>query len=577
MSFTYDIRNLKDCADYRQKRKDFFDLLHLQQKLNKNYEQAMNTRMAIEELGILPTKEPTRSMEEERQDVVLQQQMAKKNLESLMPSTHAMDVISKLSDNDVYKLNSVFPELVDILKGRKNISSSFFMQVYKRFLIAEDRTGGDVRPIPLPESVLATLNPDLLERWVRYSQGRLNPITRQPENLNTLINETAVDTQQSVERIKELIRQHQQQQSMPSPIPTGRTPSQRGKKVRPQPQMPTNGTNDFGEEYVSYKEANTQSKGTKRKTPKIQNLPEKVAKTDGNIIRGDKRTADDVLLAEARTKMVQAPSGQRLYLTQKEVEARNRRLQDQMKAVDELRAQSGGGGGYSRLISFSDRNPIGQDTGTQTTPQEQLRQGFSDLNRMFEERLAKQQSGRGVRHSRNSNLARRNGKILGKVGRGISANYEETDKYREFGKYMVSMPSLRKGYLYVCYKSGMKINHLPRKLVSVDFIKMIETCLEEGVLDKQLFNKLSKEEQDYFLIVAKKCEFDKSVGLGVHRSEEETKLLDRFELLKGQIVAGNNAPDVLKELKQFVLKFMNDGTLNRQGGNQLLYEIACLG
>ena len=128
------------------------------------------------------------------------------------------------------------------------------------------------------------------------------------------------------------------------------------------------------------------------------------------------------------------------------------------------------------------------------------------------------------------------------------------------------------------YPSLVGIPSIPQKFVSMDFIEMLWKLVDENVFERSLFNRLNEDEQDYFRFLARKCQFDQTIGLGVGKSQtkEEIEEVKRFELLKGTIIAGNNSPEVLKELRQYVLKFLSEKRIPKQAGHDLLYEISCL-
>ena len=57
----------------------------------------------------------------------------------------------------------------------------------------------------------------------------------------------------------------------------------------------------------------------------------------------------------------------------------------------------------------------------------------------------------------------------------------------------------------------------------------------------------------------------------------EDKDLHRYELLKGQILAGTNAKEIVDELKILIVKLMNDDRINRKQGQNLLTDLVSLG
>ena len=174
----------------------------------------------------------------------------------------------------------------------------------------------------------------------------------------------------------------------------------------------------------------------------------------------------------------------------------------------------------------------------------------------------------------------RDGRILGKCGAGIESNDElkTYSRFRQLGRYMLHVPSLSKSLINIKYPSLVAVPGIPQKFVSEEFIELIWELVEKGTFMKTLFNRLAEEEQDYFKFLARKCNFDQTIGLGMGKTQtkEEQEENKRFEMLKGTVIAGNNSPEVLNELRQYILKFLMEKRIPKQQGHDLLYEMACL-
>jgi hypothetical protein len=183
MSFIYDIRNLKNCEDLQSKRKEFFGLLRLQQRLNRNYENAMISRSQIEKLGITPVMQAPRSLEDERKDLVLQQQLAVKNLTTIMKPEDAQRTVNSLSATETYSLNTEWGRLVKLIEGRTNITPDYLRKIFQRYMIEIEKRGGLALGIPLDESTLARLPGDLIDAWQNWSRQTIDPLTNQITSL----------------------------------------------------------------------------------------------------------------------------------------------------------------------------------------------------------------------------------------------------------------------------------------------------------------------------------------------------------------------------------------------------------
>lgn len=161
-----------------------------------------------------------------------------------------------------------------------------------------------------------------------------------------------------------------------------------------------------------------------------------------------------------------------------------------------------------------------------------------------------------------------------KLGKGLPEN-QRGIRYAQFGKYVIHLPSLDKQTISIKYPSILSIADIPNKHVSLKFVELIRHYLATDILDKGMFNGLDQEEQEFFYYLARRCSLDTGMS-GGGMTDREKKEMERFELVRGQVIAGNNAPELLKELKQYLLKFLAEKRITRAIGNQILYEIAML-
>jgi hypothetical protein len=160
-----------------------------------------------------------------------------------------------------------------------------------------------------------------------------------------------------------------------------------------------------------------------------------------------------------------------------------------------------------------------------------------------------------------------------KVGRGIAV--KETPSYREYGKYAIHLPQLeQQDTLNVKYKSLGQIPKLKPMAVSDIFRDFILDLLDNGKPNARVYTQIPTDERKFF----EEMSIGAGVwnGLGLKRTttssdEEENK---RFELLKGEYMAGNNNPKVMSDLRRLIVKMMNDGRIRKNQGVDLLMELS---
>jgi hypothetical protein len=95
--------------------------------------------------------------------------------------------------------------------------------------------------------------------------------------------------------------------------------------------------------------------------------------------------------------------------------------------------------------------------------------------------------------------------------------------------------------------------------------------------DDHDLRELSADEHVFLFQLAKDAKIDDRLAIPAPRLDADEKELHRFEVLEGQVMAGNDNRELVKELKGLVLKFNNDGRLNKTAVREMLLDITSLG
>ena len=160
------------------------------------------------------------------------------------------------------------------------------------------------------------------------------------------------------------------------------------------------------------------------------------------------------------------------------------------------------------------------------------------------------------------------------VGTGVSKN--NIPKYLEFGKYCIHIKSLKQHFLNVKYKKSLSnIPYFPKQLISKAFADFILETLENKKVNQRMLESLPSKEQKLFKKLALQAEFDHTLKISTN-DEDENALEERFEVLRGSVMAGNNSTQMLRELKSIICRFMATQKMNRSEGNSLLAELSLI-
>ena len=159
------------------------------------------------------------------------------------------------------------------------------------------------------------------------------------------------------------------------------------------------------------------------------------------------------------------------------------------------------------------------------------------------------------------------------VGKGIDVVEQPT--YKTFGKYVMHIPFLLdRNVLNLKYPSLGAIPSIKPLTISDDYKEFIIDVMNTGRPNEKAYSQLPTHEQKHFERIVKGAGLVDTFKLKRNGDDEEKKEVDRFNLLRGNYLGGNNSPDVIKELKSLVVRFINDGRIARNEGLTLLMELS---
>ena len=194
----------------------------------------------------------------------------------------------------------------------------------------------------------------------------------------------------------------------------------------------------------------------------------------------------------------------------------------------------------------------------------QIKSGVSDAT--SRETFSTEKSGFG--------LKAKNGRIrTKKIGAGVK--YEPEPTYRQFGKYVINIPQLKeRDILNVKFPSLGRIPQFKPTPVSDVMKEFILELLETGKVSNRIYEQIPIEERQLFEKIATGAGILNALKIKRTISNEDKEDNDRFTLLKGEYLAGNNSVALLKELRKLVVKFMTQGKISKQDGMNLLIELS---
>jgi hypothetical protein len=155
---------------------------------------------------------------------------------------------------------------------------------------------------------------------------------------------------------------------------------------------------------------------------------------------------------------------------------------------------------------------------------------------------------------------------------GFGLKGKSSHGFVKFGKIQIDADKLHyKNSLRVRTDKGYNISGFRTVRVSDDFVKIVFDMIE-GKKPKGI-SKLSSTEKDVFnrLIYLAGFHRDEEIGYGI--SDTLEKVRNRFDVLEGEINAGNDNPQVIEELCHVVHKLCNLGAVTRTEASKYIKNL----
>jgi len=191
----------------------------------------------------------------------------------------------------------------------------------------------------------------------------------------------------------------------------------------------------------------------------------------------------------------------------------------------------------------------------------------SRLSREPSEERSPKPSGKGV----DIGMTGRKPILIKKIGRGLEP--VETPSHIQFGKYLLHANNMNKSVLSVHHKGGGRVQSIPVQSMSEDLRDFIVEVLQNKKASQKEFNRLPLSEQKLFEKMAKGAGVHHTLGLKPVKTDDDNKMEERFEVLKGEWLAGNNSHELVRELRKIIIHFMEEGRLTKSQARELLLTI----
>lgn len=161
------------------------------------------------------------------------------------------------------------------------------------------------------------------------------------------------------------------------------------------------------------------------------------------------------------------------------------------------------------------------------------------------------------------------------MSRGLA--YESAPSYVAFGKYVINPNKIASGVFDMKTMKGGLVVKYPTKMLSAKLSKMINRIIGGRMPDEEEFNEMDLNDQNFLFNLANDAKIMDRLKLPTPKRTKEGEETNRFEILKGQIISGNDNKELIKEFKQMLLKFSDEGKIKKTEAREILLDLVALG
>ena len=179
-------------------------------------------------------------------------------------------------------------------------------------------------------------------------------------------------------------------------------------------------------------------------------------------------------------------------------------------------------------------------------------------------------TGMGIKRMKGCGLSRKPIKINTEEG------IKPQDEYVSLGRYYINKPKLNKNIVSVRTKTGHSAK-IPVRRVSNNLSSVVKNILGGGMPSTEDLDKLTDEEKNYLHKLSKQSNIIDRLSIPTPNKNQLDKDINEFEIMKGQILNGNDNTQYIKKFKLLIVKLINQDVLPKAQGQEILMELATLG
>jgi len=575
--------NPLDQAKFRQQ---YLANLALEIDLQQNN---FNANRIYKKTGVAQQPADTRSQDEKFRDIEGLKQQARGLLRELMDGQNSQDVLNNLSGYEIRYLVSSFPKISSILKPKYSLGvpSDIFLQFLDRYISAEERNSGVEDGLQQSTGREILLNTRLILQGMA-SGADLNELENRVRELNmgsiglrqSLLREVRelkdnIPTTQELKDITDIQNEILKEdivkiltnalKNVPSKADLAEAKAELEIAVR---------SRDVDSVNASLSKLNRLLAVSGDIADELQVVKQLVQQTGSSLVAGQAE-----LTGAVERRAVYIPSAELQSQTKDQIVAYFRKLL-QIPEIEPIMLEVAS---KTDWTTGSKQTLLGLYIAVEDDVRQLTRQGITPVATpvLAPEKVGKGASGRGV-----GRPATRNYEGSTRPSRSDRITYEDVDwnkgiqvvpRFIPFGRYIINKKRLDEDVVSLKTRSGGYLTKFRSQKVSKNLGKVFRVILGGGIPKYEDINELDDEEKEYLHKVAKASDIIDRLNIPSPNKKEQEQEINQFEIMKGQIMSGNDNADLIKKFKLLLIKLSKKDLIPSREAKDILFELTTMG
>ncbi len=154
---------------------------------------------------------------------------------------------------------------------------------------------------------------------------------------------------------------------------------------------------------------------------------------------------------------------------------------------------------------------------------------------------------------------------------------EPTNIYAPFGKHQINLKKLNGGRLQLRSKTDNVIANIKSKMLTKNMKIIIEKFISGQDILFEDVEVLNDDEKDYLAEISEKCNINDRLRIPSPKLTKIQSNINKFNILRGEIIAGNDSKELVRDFKVLLLKLMNSKHISKSDGNEIMVTMLQLG